>query len=1217
MALKKHVFLLLSGIVLIALAWNVQFSLFADPDVREAAEILHEGIVAKRTEAQAEIHKAQSRFNAQGIVNTMVDHSDEYAALYNERGLFLAVYEDNELVFYSDNRVVFEHLFGPGIPDEQYLRLDNGWYGLIKHIENGREFYALFLLRTAYPHQNTHLQNAFQPDIPLGDYFDLSVQQHPEAAPVVINGEEVLYILKTDHAPQYELWFNLTLLIAGVILVLFALIQLARILMPFWWATAGIPLLIIGLRVVWLWMSNPLQALNLFDPALYASSFIFPSLGDFLINSLLLVLVCQFIFVQLKIRPSQKVHPALQTILLVGLLFFGLAITPLITGLIENSRINFNLNDVFNLDIFTLLGLIAIGCLLFAWYRLTSAIISLVDRRADSIGITVAVVVVALTAHTIVAHMMGIVDFKIILWPLVGALLVMHKLSIGKTETRFRYGIVLLFYFSAITALALLKYNSIKERNERLVYAEKLASDEDPVTELLFNSWVISLNESDEIQSHLRQPNRYTNAMMAERITALFIDRYWHKYDINVHIYQPNGNYWGILPESRPPNLEDFDALIASEGFATSTSPYLYHLYNYPENLSYLAKVPVYENDTTQLAWVVVGLESTLFPDEIGFPGLLIDDATDNLRNLEHYSFARYIDDKLVGASGTYNFRIDTKLYNDNTDEFEFEDYKDHNHLIHRVDERTMIVVSRQNVTFFDRVTVFSYLFALYGLLMLLVMLMQSQGLMRLTFFNHLNVKIQLLSTGIILVALLSFGFATRIYTSNQLQEKNESILSEKIQSVLIELEGPLKNADSITAPLVDQISSMLTRLSYVFFTDINVYDLEGKLVATSQPKIYETGLMAPRMNAEAFVKITINKKSDYIHEETIGSLNYLSAYVPFRNYNNDIVAYVNLPYFARQDALEEEITRLLVTLVNIFVLLLALSVIAAVIITDWITRPLQRLQRSLSRIELGRRNEQIEYKGSDVIASLVNEYNRKVAELEINAEQLARSERESAWREMAKQVAHEIKNPLTPMKLNIQLLQRAAAEGADDLEERFERTAESLIEQIDTLSQIANAFSNFAKMPRAEMAEVNLNKLISSAVDLYKELPGAEIRFEPYATSSPIVHADYNQLLRAVQNLIKNGLQACTDIENPLLTIRITKSEGAFVVEISDNGEGIPEEMQGRIFQPNFTTKSTGMGLGLAMVKSIVLNIHGKIWFETEAGVGTTFFIEIPTVLN
>lgn len=1217
MALKKQYILLISGIALIALAWNARFSIFAEPNVHEAAEILYDGIVDKRGEARAEINKAQSRFNARGIISTMVEFSDEYAALYDERGLFLAAYEDNELVFYSDNRVVFEHLFGPGIPDEQYLRLDNGWYGLIKHIEDGREFYALFLLRTAYPHENTHLQNRFPPDIPLGPHFDLSVQQHPEAAPVAINNDNVLYIHKTNSPVQHEMWFNLVLLAAGVIFLLVALFQLASKLLPLWLAISCIPLLVIGVRLLWLSASNPLQTLKLFDPALYASSFLFPSLGDFLINSLLLVLVCHYVFSQLKRYSPQQVHPIWQTVLLLGILLFGLAITPLITGLIENSRINFNLNDVFNLNIFTLLGLIAIGCLFYAWFTLTSSVLAVVNRSANSTGLTTLIVAGALLVHTIVAHMVGVVDFKVILWPIVGVFLVAQHLSFDKTEMRFRHGILLLFYFSLIVSLALLKYNSIKEHNERLVYAEKLASDEDPVTELLFNSWVTSLNENNEIQTLLEQPNRYTNAYLAERITALFIDRYWNKYNIDVHIYHPNGNYWGILPESRPPALEDFDALIANEGFATSTSPYLYHLYNYPENLSYLAKVPVYKNDTTLQAWVVVGLESTLFPDEIGFPGLLIDDSADNLRNLENYSFARYVDQKLVAASGPYNYRINTTLYSDNQGEFEFEDYKKYTHLIHRVDDRTLIVVSRKNMTFFDRVTVFSYLFAFFGLLMLMLVLLQSPGVMRLTFFNHLNVKIQLLSTGIILVALLSFGFATRIYTSNQLQEKNESILSEKIQSVLIELEAPLKNADTLSAPLVDQISAMLTRLSYVFFTDINVYDLGGKLVATSQPKIYDTGLMAPRMNAEAFVKVTINKKSDYIHEETVGSLNYLSAYVPFRNYNNDIVAYVNLPYFARQDALEEEITRLLVTLVNIFVLLLALSVIAAVIITDWITRPLQQLQYSLSRIELGRRNEQIEYKGTDVIASLVNEYNRKVAELEINAEQLARSERESAWREMAKQVAHEIKNPLTPMKLNIQLLQRAAAEGADDLEERFERTAESLIEQIDTLSQIASAFSNFAKMPRAEMAEVNLNKLISSAVDLYKELPGAEIRFAPYATEAPLVHADYNQLLRAIQNLIKNGLQACTDIENPIITIRIVQSEGAFVVEITDNGEGIPEELQDRIFQPNFTTKSTGMGLGLAMVKSIVLNIHGKIWFETESGRGTSFFIEIPTAIH
>lgn len=1213
--MRKSVFILFIGLLLISVAWIGDFSALTDNALPAKAEKLAQDIEFKKQEAQDEIDLAKERFNEFGVDSTMVEFSDQYAALYNEKGLFLAAFEDNELVFYSDNRVAFDYLFGPGIPDEQYLRLENGWYGLIKQIDEDREYYALFLIRTAYPYKNAHLQDDFQHDFGLGPNYNLSVREQPGYEPVYVDGETVFYLFRTEVKSTGHLWVNFVLLIFGLAFLALGGTRLFTQQLPFAWATATWPLVLIGLRLLSLQVSTPFAESKLFDPALYATSFVFGSLGDFLINGILIAFVAFFLFRQFERSKTRHFSWLWGTVALLALFAFSLFITPLTIGLIENSRINFNLHEVFHLDVYTLIGLVSIGLLLYAFYLGGAAVLQMINWRKPGLKKLSLLILLVIVLHVVAAHVAGIVDFKLMLWPLPFILLVatIHFSKTGQLSVR--AVVMLLFYSSVIVALALLKYNGLKERSERMVYAEKLASDEDPVTELVFSSVANNLREDKRIRELLSQPDRYSNSTLAEEIERLFIDRYWNKYDLKIHTYLPSGNYWGALPESRPPNLEAFDQLIVQHGYPSSTSPHLYHLYNYPENLSYLAKVPLFENDTTQLAWVVIGLESTIFPDEIGFPRLLIDDPIDPVRNIDRYSFARYIDEKLVSASGEYNYRVNTTLYRDNQERFSFEDYKDHNHLIYRVDDRTLVVVSVKKLTFFDEVTVFSYVFALFGLGLLLLLYIQNPKVIQPGFFNHLNVKVQLLSTGIILVALLSFGIATRFYIENQLHEKNQSILSEKIQSVLIELDDILRNEDHLTEPVVDQLKSTLTKLSYVFFTDINVYNPEGHLVATSQPKIYETGLVAPRMNAEALVKVTINKKSDYIHQETIGTLNYLSAYVPYRNQNNDIVAYINLPYFARQDALEEEYTGLLITLVNLFVLLVALSIVAAFFITDWITRPLQKLQQSLSRIELGRRNEQIEYKGSDVIANLVNEYNRKVTELEINADQLARSERESAWREMARQVAHEIKNPLTPMKLNIQLLQRAASEGAEDLESRFERTAETLIEQIDTLSEIASAFSNFAKMPRAELAEVNLNKLISSAVDLYDDLPGGRVEFTPFVDEQPIVRADYNQLLRAVQNLIQNALQAGGEDSDILIQIGISTSDTGFVMRVKDNGNGIPEELRDRIFQPNFTTKSTGMGLGLAMVSSIVQNVNGRIWFETETGIGTTFYIEIPTL--
>jgi nitrogen fixation/metabolism regulation signal transduction histidine kinase len=295
--------------------------------------------------------------------------------------------------------------------------------------------------------------------------------------------------------------------------------------------------------------------------------------------------------------------------------------------------------------------------------------------------------------------------------------------------------------------------------------------------------------------------------------------------------------------------------------------------------------------------------------------------------------------------------------------------------------------------------------------------------------------------------------------------------------------------------------------------------------------------------------------------------------------------------------------------------LLFAISLLAALFVSNWITKPLRILQQNLATIQLGKSNKKIQYRGNDEIASLVNEYNNKVSELEKYTAELARSERESAWREMAKQVAHEIKNPLTPMRLTIQHAQRSLKKDDPDYEMKMEKFALTLIEQIDSLTNIANEFSNFAKMPKAINEELDLIQILTSTVELYKETPSVLIRFHKGEINLAKVFGDKEQLLRVTGNLVKNAIQSIPDSQEGKVDIYIRKKENGFVIEVKDNGSGIDPEKIDKIFTPNFTTKTTGMGLGLAMVKNIVEGSDGKIWFETSPSNGTSFFVFLPGI--
>ena len=271
-------------------------------------------------------------------------------------------------------------------------------------------------------------------------------------------------------------------------------------------------------------------------------------------------------------------------------------------------------------------------------------------------------------------------------------------------------------------------------------------------------------------------------------------------------------------------------------------------------------------------------------------------------------------------------------------------------------------------------------------------------------------------------------------------------------------------------------------------------------------------GLVSTRINAQAYYEIFENFQISYFQPEKIGQLSYLSAYRPIINNRGNYLGVINLPYFIKQDKYSQELSTIIVAFINLYVLLFLASIIVAVFIANQITRPLVVIQENLRKIELGKRNEPIRYSRKDEIGSLVKEYNKKVDELAVSADLLARSERESAWREMAKQIAHEIKNPLTPMKLNIQHLQRAKREGQQD-DKFLERVTSTLIEQIDNLSNIATEFSNFAKIPTARNQVFNLSEQLQKVIDLFETHSRVGIEFHSNGMEDIEVNADREQL--------------------------------------------------------------------------------------------------------
>jgi nitrogen fixation/metabolism regulation signal transduction histidine kinase len=383
-------------------------------------------------------------------------------------------------------------------------------------------------------------------------------------------------------------------------------------------------------------------------------------------------------------------------------------------------------------------------------------------------------------------------------------------------------------------------------------------------------------------------------------------------------------------------------------------------------------------------------------------------------------------------------------------------------------------------------------------------------------------------------------------------------------------------------------------------------------MIASSRPEIFEKGLSGNYMNPEAYFQLAKNNKPESTIEETIGMFQYSSVYSPFINDNDKLLAYLNLPYFTRQSALKQEISSLLLTIINFYVLLIMLSVSFAVFVSEQITKPLRYIRERFATIKLGAGVEKIQYKNHDEIGELVEEYNRMVDELERSLELLAKSERESAWREMAKQIAHEIKNPLTPMKLSIQQLQRAWDDKSENLDAYFSRVTKTLVEQIDNLSKIATEFSDFAKIPKPSFEKINLESLLPGIIDLFAQSGSKFILHYNKKQQFPVM-VDKEQISRVFINLATNAVQAIPEGRQGIIEILLTHTDKDILVTFHDNGSGIPEEMSDKLFQPSFTTKSGGMGLGLAISKNIVENSGGQITCNSIPGEGTTFVFTLP----
>ncbi len=1155
-----------------------------------------------------------------------IQKKDELEKLYSKQGIAFFVFEGDLMTFWSHNAVPVDDLKELDFP---LVRLENGWYRVKIVKENDLTIAALALIKNEYEHQNQYLQDHFHKDFSLPENTRLNFHQLASENHVYDSEGKFLFALIFGKEIKFSQLNNYTvialILITVLLLMVFFQKETRSLLKQKLWIRPFLFLaLLVVLRIFSIIMQFPgiIYNLELFTPVHYATSWLFPSLGDFLVNAILLTYL--FYFLNQKVSFKNILTPSLSGFQksIIGLLVIlfvlssALLVTIGLSGLVLHSNILFNLNNVFELSYLSLTGYLIAALLLFTFYLISDKAIGVLSLMKIDNNWLIKIIVFSLLPFLFLSYQQSQnFDLILILWPFPILFTIWWIKTKQNKIYNFSSVLIIVLVFSIYASHVFNTYSSFKEIKNRHVLVQKLAREKDPVAEFLFKE--IEQEISNDRKAKTLAADFWQNREELEiYLKEKYFKGFWDRYDFQITVCRPQDSLL-VNPIEQQVNCDDFfQSLISNTGQQIEGSN-LYYLDNNSGRISYLARLAVHAfQPNKSIQFLFLEIDSKFKPEGTGYPELLLDESEIiQTPDISDYSFAKYKNGKLVSKSGTYPYSIFSTPYSVDEENLHLFDRENYNHLIYSPEKSTSIILSLPSKTGLDRLTAFSYLFTFFSIILLLVLFFNHFPFDYTLFWYDFKTRIQSVLIGTVILSILLFGAGTVYYIQKQYNQKNKNLISEKINSVLIELENLLSNETELSLEKEDHLSQQLIKFSNVFFTDINLYDLEGNILASSQKDIFETGLRGRKMNTTAYSRMAVQNKTKFIQNENIGKLNYLSAYIPLFNINGELLAYLNLPYFAKQNELEKEISFFLITLINIYVFLFVLSVIIAIFLSNFITGPLLLIRTKLRDVKLGKSNELIVWNGKDEIGSLVKEYNRMILELSESANRLAQSERESAWREMAKQVAHEIKNPLTPMKLSIQHLERARKDNAPDFEQKLERLTHTLIEQIDTLANIANEFSSFAKMPGKIPEPLDIKELARSSVDLFKGSQEAIITLEILTEKELTIRADKGQLLRVFNNLIKNAIQSIPFDREGKIEIKLVPDNDFknILVSIKDNGTGISNDQKLKIFTPNFTTKTTGTGLGLSIVKNIVEDSGGKIWFETDEVQGTTFYFNLP----
>jgi two-component system nitrogen regulation sensor histidine kinase NtrY len=1094
----------------------------------------------------------------------------------------------------------------------QFLYLSNQRGEFLIRKWPAREGYLvnILTLRDRYPIANGFLSPRLNPEL-----FD--VQEVDILGPGATGGEpirwkgEVLFQIVPPPVEVRDSLASFLALLAGIFLLAGAIVLASRHMESRYGPDFALIFLILalyGMRVGMISVGIPAYywESEVFDPRVFASSALNATLGDLLLNGLsVLILVIYLFRTQASFRCIRWIlHQSTTIRFVLATLFLFLALLAVLLSynfvevVYHNSALTLDLSQSVN----------------FSLARITAFLAVLVGTVSAFIFIHVSV---SLSRHLLSA---GWISFSLAValavglfvtqWILTGndnwiplfigglMLLGIRVFRFDHLEFSFSFRLFLYFIFS-LTLFSI--HHSLAVRGfheERLVrdqfrYAKDFLAERDVLGEYLLDQVRRRIAGDPFIQTRMASPF-FSKGPVAEKIRRVHLNRYFDRYELQITTRGEADSAFQAGADWRPTDYEGIFFSGKAGGEAMKR---------------YRVGIPIYYQRPVGEVQLELVLKRML-PDNV-FPELLVDNRFSQLYRNRDFSFAVFQDGHLVNRFGAFLYERDfeTVLLSEPVLFGKGMRHKGYYHVALDEGEGSVVLVSSEEYSKTALITNVSFWFVLGLLVLLLVQGLYGLSALlsgtpwaytaRIQLFLFLAFALPMVTVSGTVLTLM--GRSSEERTTREFLDRSAAV-AQRLAAVMAQ-EGGMETG---------RLEGWLAENAAYAKTDVSVFSPAGTLMMTSQPALYENQLVSTRMSREAFRSLVLEESRQTVTNEQIGSLEFRSAYAAVLSpVTGNLEAVISLPFFESASYFQRGQFLVLSNILQVFVVVFLVFTFVSFLAADSLAAPIRLMAKTLRQTTLSGENKPLRWEAKDEFGMLAQEYNRMVTNLDESRRALARQEKESAWREMAKQVAHEIKNPLTPMKLTLQKMEHDLLSG-DPQGDRVRKSIDVLLRQVEILNTIASSFSMFGQLPAPAPQRMDFARLVSETAGLFVNSEEAVIRVDVPATPRWIM-ADAASVGRAVFNMLINAVQARRDGEKAEVDVRLV-SEGVRVrLSISDNGRGIPMELQEKVFQPQFTTKASGSGLGLAMARQAVTQGGGKIWFESSGKTGTTFYVEFP----